>query len=509
MLWFNLLLLFTVAISSGDSYKILTLFHIPIKSHHILASKLVKELARKGHEVTFVTPFPEKTPEKNVKEISLEGLQALFPPGTTCTSEFKKEDTSLLQKAIFVDQIQYNFTKYLLSHEKIHDLLKTQEHYDAVLLYYYLNDAMLALAHHFKAPVVLFASMPLYVSASFLLSHPSPSSYVPNILTDFTGRMTFYQRLQNSFLDAFMILYYQWFMLPQHQALVDAYVPGKPDLYQILNNESLVLLNSHVSTNEAVPVVPNAVEIGGFHIEEAKPLPKDLQKFLDDSKNGVVLFSMGSIVRSAHFPKDKRKILIDVFSKLKMNVLWKFEQELPDLPPNVKIMEWIPISDVLAHPNVKVFITHGGLLSTMEGVYHAVPLVGIPIFADQKMNMALATSYEYAVEVSYQELTEEKLSQAVDEVLKNPKYKENIQRRSKILRDRPLKPIDSALYWIEYVIRHQGAPHLRYPGADLNWLQRNLIDVAALVAVVVLVPVFALIVILKRLTKNKIKHKKE
>ena len=79
MLWFNLLLLFTVAISSGDSYKILTLFHIPIKSHHILASKLVKELARKGHEVTFVTPFPEKTQEKNVKEISLEGLQALFP----------------------------------------------------------------------------------------------------------------------------------------------------------------------------------------------------------------------------------------------------------------------------------------------------------------------------------------------------------------------------------------------------------------------------------------------
>ena len=72
-----------------------------------------------------------------------------------------------------------------------------------------------------------------------------------------------------------------------------------------------------------------------------------------------------------------------------------------------------------------------------------------------------------------------------------------------------MKPIDEALYWIEYVIRHQGAPHLRYPGADLNWFQRNLIDVAAFVAFVALVPIFAAIFILKQLTKNNIKHKKE
>lgn len=57
----------------------------------------------------------------------------------------------------------------------------------------------------------------------------------------------------------------------------------------------------------------------------------------------------------------------------------------------------------------------------MEGVYHAVPLVGIPVFGDQKMNMALARSYEYAVEVRYTELTEEKLSRAIDQALNNPK----------------------------------------------------------------------------------------
>ena len=74
------------------------------------------------------------------------------------------------------------------------------------------------------------------------------------------------------------------------------------------------------------------------------------------------------------------------------------------------------------------------------------------------------------------------------------------------MRDRPLKPVDSALYWIEYVIRHQGAPHLRYPGADLNWFQRNLLDV---VAFVILFSIFGTIIIVRLIVRNNVKHKTE
>ncbi|KAJ3642467.1 hypothetical protein Zmor_025253 [Zophobas morio] len=509
MLALNILLFFVTFIGFCSCSKILFLSQLPTKSHYILASKLVKEMAKKGHEVTFITPYASTTQVKNINQIPLEGLQKIFSHETARVSISTAEDGTPMQKAMEINQMNYMLTEFLLSHDKVQNLLKSQQHFDVVILYYYFNDALLALAHHFKAPVVLFASMPLYVSESFLLSHPAPSSYVPNIILKHTGHMDFWQRLETSFYDTCMILYYQWAMLPKHQKLVETFIPGKPDLYKILNNESVILINSHVSVNEAVPMVPNAIEIGGFHIEDPKPLPNDLQKFLDDSLNGVIIFSMGSIIRSVNFPEEKRKACVNTFAKLKLNVLWKFEENIAGLPPNVKIMDWIPVSDVLAHPNVEAFITHGGLLSTMEGVYHGVPLVGIPITVDQKMNIALAASNEYGIEVFYKELTEQTLSQALDEVLNNPKYKQNIQRRSKIIRDRPMKPIDEALYWIEYVIRHQGAPHLRYPGINLNWFQRNLIDVAAFVAFVALVPIFAAILILKRLTMNKIKHKKE
>lgn len=62
----------------------------------------------------------------------------------------------------------------------------------------------------------------------------------------------------------------------------------------------------------------------------------------------------------------------------------------------------------------------------MESVYHGVPIVGIPVYADQKMNIALAKSYEYAAEVPYKELTEEKLTEALNQVLNNPKYVINL-----------------------------------------------------------------------------------
>jgi len=40
-----------------------------------------------------------------------------------------------------------------------------------------------------------------------------------------------------------------------------------------------------------------------------------------------------------------------------------------------------------------------------------------------------------------------------------------------------MKPLDKAVYWIEYVIRHDGAHHLKTAGNKLNWFQFMSIDV--------------------------------
>lgn len=61
---------------------------------------------------------------------------------------------------------------------------------------------------------------------------------------------------------------------------------------------------------------------------------------------------------------------------------------------------------------------------------------------------------------------------------------ENIKKRSRLFHDRPMSPMDTAIYWIEYIIRHNGASHLRVVGKDLPWYQYLMLDVIGFLLIV-------------------------
>ena len=133
---------------------------------------------------------------------------------------------------------------------------------------------------------------------------------------------------------------------------------------------------------------PNTIEIGGIHCREGQPLPTDLKQFLDNHPEGVVYVSFGSTVKPSQMSEEKRQMFIDTFKQLKLGVLWKWDEKMVEgLPGNVLTKQWVPQQDVLAHQNLKVFVTHGGLLSVQEALYHSTPLVGIPLGNDQKPNL--------------------------------------------------------------------------------------------------------------------------
>ncbi|GFG31894.1 hypothetical protein Cfor_10048 [Coptotermes formosanus] len=244
-------------------------------------------------------------------------------------------------------------------------------------------------------------------------------------------------------------------------------------------------------------IVPNYVQVGGMHVKPPEKLPQvrnvkrtllicELQKYLDEAPHGVIYFSMGSNLQSSSMPESKRDAFLGAFSKLKQHVLWKWESDtLPGQPNNVKLGKWLPQSDILAHPNVRLFITHGGLLSTQEAIHRGVPLLGIPIFADQSLNMNRAVTAGYGLMVGLQNVTMESLLWGITEIIENPKYRERAQHFSRIYRDQPLTPLEQAAYWTEYVIRHKGAPHLRSAALDLAWYQYFLLDVIAVLALAV------------------------
>lgn len=73
----------------------------------------------------------------------------------------------------------------------------------------------------------------------------------------------------------------------------------------------------------------------------------------------------------------------------------------------------------VAHKNIRLFITHGGYLSITEAVYHGVPVLGIPFFADQPKNMRQVENAGFGIRLEYENITESSVSWAIEELLRN------------------------------------------------------------------------------------------
>jgi glucuronosyltransferase len=61
-------------------------------------------------------------------------------------------------------------------------------------------------------------------------------------------------------------------------------------------------------------------------------------------------------------------------------------------------------------------------MSSLEAIIRGVPLVGIPVFADQRKNVARAVMGGYGLLIDFNNITTESLTWAIQEVIGTPKY---------------------------------------------------------------------------------------
>jgi glucuronosyltransferase len=149
---------------------------------------------------------------------------------------------------------------------------------------------------------------------------------------------------------------------------------------------------------------------------------QNLQKWMNGAEHGVIFFSMGSNAKSSLFPKEMIEIFMNTLGKLKERVIFKWEaDELPGKPDNVLVAKWLPQNEILNHKNIKLFISHCGLGSTIEALHYAVPVIGMPIYGDQISNAYFVQAEGWGIVVAMDRMSEESFSKGVHEMLSNPK----------------------------------------------------------------------------------------
>nr|AHX56951.1 UDP-glycosyltransferase 211H1 [Strigamia maritima] len=442
------IIVFVSLTSLSQASNILVMMPIGGQSHKITFNSIITQLANRGHNITVFSPFIFK---QNVKNIILK----------TATSE----DTvkSILQFINTNPIILFSTFKNLitscckssLENSEFKEIIVSNQQFDAVIITSFFNECTLMLSSLLSKVIIQVAGGPMF--PWMFLPVTQPPSFVPNPLWPVTDKMTFLERTYNAINSISVKMMSHYHLLGDIESTVWQHYPKAPSIAEAEKRVAFVLQNSDPVLSGPNPSLPHIIDIGGLHCEDAKPIPRDLNDFIETSgDHGFILFSLGSNVKSKFLPDDKKQSFLKALARLNQTVIWKYEDDLKETPKNVLVRKWLPQQDLLGDNRARLFISHGGLLSLQEAVYHRVPIVGIPVFTDQPGNIARVVQLHIGVQLLYNDITEENVFNAITKILNDESYTRNVKKYSSIFRDQPEKPSEKAAFRVEYAIRHSG-----------------------------------------------------
>ncbi|XP_017079451.2 UDP-glycosyltransferase UGT5 [Drosophila eugracilis] len=480
-------------IAAAHGSNILGLFTSLSPSHLVIQMSMARILAERGHNVTVVTVIKPPSPLKDINHILVpleeDDLQAF----NSVVASLTKTDNSNAYASMFrsVRQMSEAFSKMgsVMKHQVVRNLYEHPDNrFDLVIVGYFMNSFQLALAYKLKVPLVVALSNPPSLLGD-VLGNPWEVSYVPSMhLTAKQGEpMSFARRVINLLGNWGQRLF--MFVIEYRNARTYREIygddPTLPSYGDLTKNISLVFFASHgISEGPIRPNVPAVIEVGGIQVKD-KPdvLPQNIDEFLRESPHGAILLSLGSNLKKAHLQPETVQKMFNVISKLKQKVIWKWDdlENTPGESENILYLKWLPQDDILAHQNITLFITHAGKGGVTEAQYHGKPMLALPVFGDQPNNADVMVQQGFGLKQSLLTLEEDSFLQGIQEVLENPKYATAVQSFSTLYRDRPLSVRQTLIYWVEYVIRYNGAPHMQSPVVHMTFITANNLDVYACV----------------------------
>ncbi|KAL8585730.1 hypothetical protein ACOMHN_056359 [Nucella lapillus] len=287
--------------------------------------------------------------------------------------------------------------------------------------------------------------------------------------------MTYFERVKNMFVHALLFIYNPF--MPRD--IVSIYAPERAYIpnHELTAQAEIWLVEMDHIMDYPRPTLPNVKLIGGTVTEHAKPLPPELQAFMDSATHGAVIVTFGGTMIGV--PKHISDKLFQVFHDLPLKVVFRSNLTSPD-QAKVWTSKWLPQNDLLGHPNTKVFVSHCGKNGQYEALFHAVPLLCTPMFAEQSYNSERTRKKGFGEVVDLRSVTQEELLTRILAVAQDPGYKLAISKASTLFRQQYGSPKEEAAKWLDHVMEH-GGEYMRYAGQKMPLYQFLGLDVFAFV----------------------------
>ncbi|XP_068631749.1 uncharacterized protein [Battus philenor] len=498
ILFCTIFLITCVQINKVNSLNILGVFPYQGKSHFFVFENYLRELAKRGHNVTVISYFPQKENLKNYHDISLANKSKVFED----VLPLEKSYWNLFLTTYFILKTATENCKVMLEDQNVQNVWKGNVKFDVVVIEQFNGDCSLGLAHVLQAPVVGVASHDLMPWHFSRFGVPYNPAYVSLMFLNGGTKPTLYQRVERIVIKTFTSLLYKHISQREDQNTLSRYFEDIPPLEELGRNIKFHLIYTNFIHFGSRLFPQNVIEVGGYHIKETKTLPNDLRKFIEESQYGVIYISFGSMLKAATTPKDKVETIISALSELPQRVIWKWEEKsLPGNPKNIYLSKWLPQNDILSHPNVLAFYSHCGLLGTTEALHHGVPMLGMPIFGDQPGNAAVVKESGLGVLIELKELTKEKLLKKFKQILE-PEFRAKVKLLSQAWRDRLTSAMDAAIHWTEFAARYPNF-NFRSAAADVPTFQYLWLDVIFFLVVIPCIVALSLLLLLLNCTKKR------
>ncbi|CAL1531827.1 unnamed protein product [Lymnaea stagnalis] len=291
-------------------------------------------------------------------------------------------------------------------------------------------------------------------------------------------------RSASSFYEKFLILldvmYPFYYDLVYDTGYVARIAQDKPPITtsDLMSRAEIFLFENDHILDYPQPSLPNIKFLGGITPGPAKPLEEPFKTFMDTSRVGVAVVSFGSLV--VNFPKNTTDKLVAVLKQLSLNVIWRANITTPD-PDKILTSSWIPQNDLLGHRNTKLFISHCGTHGQYEALYHAVPVVCLPIFFDQSYNAERFEAKGFGLVGNLWTDSVETLVRVLQEATKSEEIKQSISKASEIYHQLFQDPKKEAAFWLDHVIKYGGA-YMRSNTQKIPMYQYTLIYFLFLIA---------------------------